>query len=571
MNYEKDVRGILGEGEVYQAWERNWDIVVNVDRSSLRGLVDINRLVEQAFFDRTFSRYHTILGDTDEAKQAVADAVMIHTFPAEGTIDKEKYDLLLEASHTKEQLSRMYILRHLKEGARFGLEPWEIDVLETSCRVAGVFDELCGRWREEVKHNPLNTQAKELGLTNQYSVIRQGENGLVQVSYAEAFEEQVHVITNEFEGLADRLTSAFLSLDEEQLAMAGYLQAYANALGSRNLDALGDLWREVDRIWLGVKGRIQPIASREYDYYDKNAIRVFPDFRLAILNEQSELLAPVLATQTAMIRYLGDEFGGFEVFEETRNGMRQIQIFPEAYDIVFAGSLDFQPSGQFLPNEFEIKRKYGIKVFLNLESSEDRWELALDLAQRVFPKDFELFTRVNHNVDGIGIQLAGHEIGEPLLDTDTVRRSLGSDVFRLLNEDTATLAATAIMPQREKSGELSREALENHAIVLLAIYLRYIDFARGVDTFEPYYKGMGLQGLRRMVDSGYVAFRDGELRIDVSKVDKLYELSMSDLEMHVAIAQQASRDLALEYLRPIDTVEELPEVKHMIDIIHPAK
>lgn len=556
----------------YKAWENNWIKFENIDKNSINGLVQINKLTSKIFFqDHAFSQYHSILGESPEAKESVLNAISIHNFPAEKTVTPESYSELLQATHVKEQLARSYILKHLKEGATFGLIPWEIELLKTSCRIAGEFDEMGYLWRKEVQRNPLNEQAVALGYTNQYSVIRQSDKGPIQVSFAEAFEKQIETITTSINELISNISGE--NRTQEQIAMADYLQAYSIAIGSRDLDQLPDLWRNVDKVWLGVKGRIQPIASREYDYYDKNAIRVFPDFRLAISNENSELSKPVEATRLSMIKHLDNEFKGIPVFEETKNGMTKIQIFPEAFDIVFAGSLDFQPSGQFLPNEFKIKKEYGIKVFLNLESSTDRWHLALDLAKKVFPHDFTLFERVDNNIDGIAIHLAGHEIGEPLFDTDEVREGLGSKVFRLLNEDAATLSITAIMPHRFKEGEISRKTLENQAIQLLGVYLRYIDFARGAPHLEPYYKGMGLLGLKRMVDSGFIKFIENNLRVDLKAVDKLYELSMRDLKEQIAIADSKDSERAINYLRPIesndiDFVENYPEVKKMIDVIH---
>jgi len=556
--------------EFYRAWDENWVKVESVDRCSLEGLVKINQITSLIFFnDLSFSKFHTILGESKEERQATLKAVAIHDFPAEGTVLPEQYKRLLEATKVKEQLAHSYILRHIKEGATFGLEQWELNVLESSCKVAGEFDEMCSLWREDVQHNPLNGMAKNLGLVNQYTVILQGETGPEEVSYATRYQKQVTNITEELSRLADKITQGEPS--PEQLAMADYFKAYINALGSRDLDNLGNLWREVDRIWLNVKGKVQPIATREYDYYDKNAIRVFPDFRLVIVNEESELIKPVEETRQAMILHLGTEFNGDPAFDATKEAMSKVQIFAEGYDVVFSGSLDFQAAGQSLPNEDVIKRKHGVKVFLSLEVNLARWNLALGLAEKVFPKDVDLFKRVDESFDGIAIDLAGHEIGEPLLDTDDIRNKVGGTVFRLLNEDAATLAITAIMPQRVMAGELKQAALETHAMQLLGVYLRYIDIARGAPHLEPYYKGMGLLGLKRMVDSGFIHFIGGELRVNLKATNKLYELSMRDLKQQVEVANSKGPEKALKYLAPVLEAESIPEVAWLILKIHPEE
>lgn len=566
MNEQEKLLGT--NPELIKTYERNWNKLESIDQDSFQGLVQLNKIATEIFFeDEAFLEWQTILSDDEEAVKKTRDAIEFHNFPSEGTTDKALYSKLLEASHIKEQLGRAYINRLVEGGTSFGLDHWELDVLVTSCLLAGEYDALCGRWREDVPHNPLNQKAEELGLTNQYAIILDREDGPEEVSYAEAYEEQVGKITQGWMNLAQRLKDGS-KVTSEQEAMANYLVAYADALGSRDLKQLPELWREVDRVWLSARGRVQPVASREYDYYDPNAIRVFPDFRLVIINEESELMEPVEATRQAMINHLEDEFGQLDVFNETKNGMSQIQVFPEGYDVVFAGSLDFQPAGQFLPNEYEVKRLHGVKDFLNLEVTRDRWGLAMDLVRNVFPKDVDLFEQVDVERDGVAIQLAGHEIGEPLFDTDEVRESMGADVFRLLNEDAATLSITAILPKRVKNRELTEEFLVTHTLKLLGIYLRYIDFARGAEKFDPYYKGMGLLGLKRMVDSGFISFQDGEVRPNIENTDGLYELSMRDLREQAEIAETGDKKRALKYLKPIEDAEDIPEIKYLIEAIH---
>jgi hypothetical protein len=152
--------------EDYHVWEENWPTIEHVDTNSIHGLVEINALTTEIFFNnKAFSRYHTILGEGEEERKAVKNAIGIHDFPAEETINPEQYKILLEGAHVKEQFARSYILRHVSRGSTFGLESWELDVLTTSCRIAGEFDAMCFLWRDEVQHGNLNVKAKELANT----------------------------------------------------------------------------------------------------------------------------------------------------------------------------------------------------------------------------------------------------------------------------------------------------------------------------------------------------------------------------------------------------------------------
>jgi len=193
----------------------------------------------------------------------------------------------------------------------------------------------------------------------------------------------------------------------------------------------------------------------------------------------------------------------------------------------------------------------------------------LGLAQKALPKDAHLFDIVSVAMDGVSIHVGGHEIGEPLLDTDPIREAVSGTVFRLLNEDAATLATTVIMPNRVREKELPEQFLLTQALQLLGVYLRYIDMARGAPHLEPYYKGMGLLGLKRMADSGFIHFVGDELRVDLEAVDSLYELSMRDFTEQVAIADSKDKEKALVYLAPIETAESIPEIAYLIKALHP--
>lgn len=541
--------------------ETGWDQVKDVDTGSFRGLVKIVQLSTQIFFqDGPFSDQQRILGTSTQAQEAVYKAVNFRNFPAPESITPQQYRDLLQASHTKEEMARSHILHHIKEGAQFGLARWEVDVLATSCRVAGAFDQMCLAWREQVQYNPLSQKAQELGLVNQYTVIRPGINGPEEVSYGEAFASPVQKIYEELSELSLRL--GYQGGDEESAQMALYFRRYCEALSCTDIEKLPEMWLEVDRAWMGTKGRLQIVASREYGYYDK--IRVFPDFRLIYANLENDYAKPVEAMRQAMIKHLSKRFGNNPAYEETKEGMNRVQFFPEGYNVVFAGSLDFEPAGQSLPNEEKPKRTHGVKAFLNPDGIRDRWELALKLVQKVFPKDAWMFDKVDVVMDGVILHTGGHEIGEPLFNSEAVIAGLGPDVFSMLNEDAATLAATVTVNDRVTSGEISDPYRQTQALQLLGVYLRYINMARGVPHLEPYYKGMGLLGLKRMVDSGFLKFQGDELRVNLSAVNTLFELSIRDFKEQVEIADTKNRDRASEYLKPIKNVEALPEVAYLI-------
>ncbi len=535
-----------------------------VERDSIAGLLEVDRITNEIFAqDAAFGALRDTLGETDEMHALVVRAVTTHNFPSQSEYE-DKYDTLLLASHVKEQLSRAYISRLVETGATFGLEEWERDVLVTACQVGGFYDELCDRWRRDVQKNPLNEQAKELGFTNPYTVIlNRVVGGPEEVPWSKAYPQEIEKITDQWMLLIERLLEGEPS--GEQRAMANFLRTYVTALGSTDEANLPELWREVDRSWMKVTGRVQPIPSREFDYYDKNKLRVFPDFRLAILVDDS-LTQACRPTQAAQVKYLSRLFRQSRVFQQTLDGMSRVQLLPNMYDIVFSGSLDFQPAGQSLPNEQKVRDQEGTKVFLNESAMKSRWAVALEAAAKTFGEDMPLFERVDVRFDGLVIMTAGHEYGEPLFNAEWVTEALGSETVAMLNEDLATQTITAILPMWENdTSDISRRDLQMHAMYLLGNYLRYIALARGSEHLRPYYEGMGLLGLRRMIESGFI-FQDARKNwhVDMSKLDEFYEASLRDLQTQVEIAENGDQMLATRYLAPAEYMEKLPAIADLI-------
>ncbi len=315
-----------------------------------------------------------------------------------------------------------------------------------------------------------------------------------------------------------------------------------------------------------VRERMQPVSAREFGYYDPNHWRAFPDFCLVVRVEGMD--EEMQRTQAALQRHLGAQFGDTEVYQATANALNTVQLYPGTV-VVRAGALDFAAAGQSLPNEAEVAKEKGTKVFANAEVLRERWDLAMGLARKVFKReeDMKLFEGVDPDYDGVGIFLAGHEYGEPLFQTEEVDKTLGMETKMLLNEDLANLCISGIMRRRVAEGELPQETLLNHAVFLLGTYLRNIEGARGVSFLQPYYVGHALQGLRRMIDSGFISQdKSIDWTINPESLDGLYEQTEADLVTHVAIAEQKDVKGAAEYL---SQAKETPSIQDIILRINP--
>ncbi len=536
-----------------------------VDKNSPLGLASLNQIAGDIFTtNQTFIAARDILGTDATARQQTLRAVINHEFPPQETLSAPTYLQLLDATHQKEELSRQLILKHIKEGATLGFTPYELDLIIASCELGNAYDELGILWRQDVQQ-PINSQASKLELTDPYTVIIDNPTaGYQQVTWASRYPEQVQKISTTWHTLADKL----LSYDHpEAKALSDYFHLYATAFSGitptgQLLPDLSEAWRDVDRAWMKATGRLQPIASREYGYYDPNGIRVFPDFRLIL--QSPSLDEEIKSTQTALQQHLGEKFGHTSVYQATANALNSVQLYAGT-DIIFAGSLDFQPAGQSLPNEEVVARECGTKVFVNPQVMRSRWDLSIALAQKVFThRDQSLFAAITDS-DSISIFLAGHEYAEPLFQPTAVDTALGMDTVSLINEDLANLCITGIMQQRVNTGELPETSLTNHAVFLLGTYLRMIAVGRGAPHLKPYYVGHALQGLRRMIDTRFIApTESGKWAINLERLNDLYLVSVADLNDNVQIAEQLDAAAAQTYL---NQAEETSAIQTIINLV----
>lgn len=545
-----------------------------IDRTTPQGLVDINRLATDIYTtDEQFADARNVLGDDEHSQYLTLQAIKVHDFPPHGKIGQyttEVFHDLYRVVHDKEDLARQLILNEIEAGTTFGLRPYELEILRTTCEVAAAYDELGLRWRDDVQEEPGNAKADELGFKNPYSIIA-GDDvaGYREVAWIDRYPDTITRIAGKWRDLAERLSEMKENAEEARI-FANYFTAYADALQSREpKEVVEEQWRAVDRAWMKINvetAKLHPLGTREYGYYDPNGIRVYPDMRLMLRVEALD--DDIRATREALRRHLGEQFGECPLYQKTANALETVQLFPGT-DVVFAGSLDFQPAGQSLPNDDIVKEELGTKVFVNADVSAAKWEISKRMARKVFTveEDAALFDLVDNDKNGVAIRLAGHEYGEPLFQLKEIEDALGLEVVTLHNEDLADGCIGAILRRRVAEGDLPEDFPLIHAINQLGIYARLIATARGVQHLQPYYVGHALQGLRRMIASGFIARDNGKVwRIHPERIDAFYDLVEADFVTQVDIQESKDKDASAAYLAQ---AQETPEIRDIIKRIDP--
>lgn len=528
--------------------------IEEIDANSLEGLRQVNNLAARIFAeDPRYEASRNVLGP--EHVQTVIRAATTHDFPSPGEVSPEEYQELLKSANKRAELERIMTVRLIEKGATFGLSEFERDVLITSYKIGGTYDEVFRKWWTDVFTNPENDNAEELGLTNPYTVISNGE----EVSFAERYTKEIREICWAWRGLADRIEK--FKDDPEAKALQVYFDAYSDALGSSKGDGesgqdfhkrVVGLWRKVDLAWSEIHGRLVPLGSRETIW---NATRKIIDFRV-IFSLSSELSREGEAAKGAMIEYLEERFGETEIWRESERGMKKVDLRSDTFNAGLSGALNMEPSAQVWP-EGGIAKEEGAKVFINEEASSRRWKGTKKFASEIFAEDKELFDLVDE-ADRV-ISLVCHEFGE-MLENKKAEEILGQRVVNGIGEELSDLENTASMPHGVQSGKLEERRLLSHAIFILGISLRAVKL-----TTKGSYYNRAIWTLGRMLDSGFIEKEGENWRIRPNSVEKFFQNSGGDLGLIVSILEKKDKPVANNYLEKVNVIKESSDIKYLSD------
>ena len=444
-------------------------------------------------------------------KKVLEGVISFGLFPSPSSTKPESYDSLLDFAQQVSQLERDVLLNAIEHGNNFGLVPYELKILVTSCQLGQHYDQLCKKVRHQYqvmeKDNDIKRANEENNSPNPYAVLIKSPDGqIIETPYSVAYPDEIQTISLGWKQMVD--DPVFQEIGDEhekdRKALKDFFHAYVHAVDNTDPKMDNSLWWDVDNKFLSLNTRIQPIPGREKIYDDK---RIFPDFRLAFkIPFSDDYITKTFKEEFAGMRnFLDSRYWDKPVYKKTRSLLNQdsLQSFDMAELVRSGRTWDFPLSAQSLPDDpqdFGNRRKIMTCSYL----MKPRAYLSSLLLERLASGNMYCHSFIDIYQ---AVIIGGHELGEPIFETVEIKDKMDPFIWANLNEDRATLISVGTVYWLYDKGRLNLQNVLDYLNRLLGISLRYLQVSQGSEAMKPY-RIMSLLTLRRMIDSGLLVKND---------------------------------------------------------------
>lgn len=370
-----------------------------------------------------------------------------------------------------------------------------------------------------------------------YSVLSKKDEGYEVLTYAQFFEEDTQEVVDKLDRMIaklKKLKDEDTSQDEQYIA---YLETLKSAFGERDKGMLLKRWKDVDRAWMKITSPIQLGHPLEY-YEDHFRKAVALEWDVRISNPKNLGSNKVYEAITFMYEKLFDKIGQdqLHILKRTKENLNRVQLYIGRPAFYYASQFNGLFSAQVVPNDEEVSKEEGKKIFAFSDNVLDaqRAKPFLKINEIVFGDEFLNRERefvykkadIWHKV--YEVSTIGHEYGHILwLDSDSETIMNKSGVFKNIEEFKATTGGLAAF--------FINEDPEIKEYVFMELIKRSIGLIawKTSSEVEPYYCE-GLIHLKALFDSGVLKF-DKKLHIDMNK-DKYERLKSWYLEHYEKLA-----------------------------------
>lgn len=516
-----------------------WRIELLRDETSIGGFIDrSSRLAEEAYFSLSSPELVSFRAEIESGldPEAVQKVVKIQDFGNLNPATSE-YDRLIAVASLKTQLQRQIIREVVSGENSFDLSRAETVVVLGSCDIGDQFDLFYREWRKKVIGDPFleklsemeKAEAKKLlqeqGVMSEsdnylYSVLDETDGKIISSSYAEAFPEPIIEVGNTINQMVADLKEIG---DDEALDLASYYESFGNALISTERSQHERLWKEVDVAWMKVSGRIQPIHPME-SYVDPNGLLVEPEYALAIRDYRDRAAttnALTDMTKNNLIQWLEINYGEKDVLQTSLPPLRS-SIVGVFTTLVSGRRLDFRPAGQIIPNRPEVRINNGVKIFLDLLTMDQRWQVSRTLLVKAFGEEAvaNMFNIEPYHIEvGGGVHVAGHEVAHNAFIQIDTRRNLGEDQYKQIEEHKSDAIIIAAAP--------SWLSLVEQQTFLKALFAgRVRSLSQKEDKSKQPYYNSSVFIINNMIEAGIISYDGNAWHYNdkVENVDVFFEL-----------------------------------------------
>ncbi len=350
-----------------------------------------------------------------------------------------------------------------------------------------------------------------------YSVLVKNGDKYKSKTYFETFEDMKKVLKR-LEDLANDLEKYEDEEFGQKEAYIAYFRALAIAFGQRDHSKLISSWQDVDVAWMAVTSPIQ--VGHPLEYYEdhlRKAVAFEWDVRLD--NVQRAKQTSVKDDILHMYKNLYDKIEeDKKVYEKCVANVQRVGLHVGRPAFYFAAEFDGLFSAQVVPNDEEVSKAYGKKIFAfadNIyENSKAKPFLKIQkdvFGQRFLDEEREILFKNQalwHRV--YEVSTIGHEFGHILwLDHDSEMQMNKSGMFKNIEEFKATTGGLMAFFYNEV------ESLKRP--LMIDLIKRSVGLIGWMKTgeVEPYYCE-GLIHLRGLFEAKVLDFNE-KLHIDMSK------------------------------------------------------
>lgn len=349
-----------------------------------------------------------------------------------------------------------------------------------------------------------------------YSILIPDGKWYISKSYGEIFPAEVDAIISAYSVFISDLEQSNDEIFGRKTVYIEYFTAIEDAWREQDVNMLVARWSEVDIKWMAIDTPIQPGHPIEY-YEDKYRRAVSIEFDIRLVDPslfQSEVAADIENMYEGMYDEIGrDNFP--ESYSFSKNNQKQVQLYIWAPVLAYGSFLCGAYSAQVVPNDDEVSRVHGKKIFAFpkyvLEAQRTAPKMKLD-ANMISSKILDTYREFLDGSDGnyykiYDIETIGHEFWHTLWLTPGSEVSMWKTGLLKNIEEFKATAGGLVAHFLKWPSDLDEEIVVTHLMRSIKI-MRY----REVEDILPYYCEC-LIHLHILFESGIVWYEKGKIEL----------------------------------------------------------
>jgi len=488
-----------------------------------------------------------------EAVQALIRNGLMTQF-AQGT---EEYLALRSLAIQRNKLVRAIVKHLIQTGSpHLGLDGLERIEYRTFMDILSLTDGWLVAFTERLHDVPTSSE-------NEWTVFRLVGGSPTEITFAEAFP-QVHQIGTLYAQMADHIAALGDGVDSDLRARkVAYYRACAALYLCTDPSQTKALLLEADKRFAAQGGSVVTLHAMETGYSHDRTRRA-PEAQIAVLLSQDPINADRMADiedlrAKMIVTFQRDLLLAKGLGDRVRETVERFRDYrPGCYQIMGGGTTTvFRYAGQSVPNEAEAVLEAGRYIFLNPETTAQRFERYRDHVRRFFGAAVtdSLLSQLTFE-RRLRKSLSGHEIGHAFAKVEKIHDRIDRDSLSLAEEWKATavmLVERFVRWEEDMDDDL--EALRWRLVDEVLEHFRNCE-RRGQDAAKAYIIGdrmnIALMEQLGILRNTAGSKTDWEFNFDSAKVVQFYRETRRRLYELAEVYERGTTEAVHSFIRRYD-------------------